>query len=79
MKAIQIKYLAPTNTQGSRLKAFVEGCKPLTVARDYAATYDSQEIELANEYIKTLDWNVKISGIGQIPNGDYVVTLKGVK
>lgn len=36
MKAIQIKYLAPTNTKGSRIKAMASGVKPITVSFNYS-------------------------------------------
>jgi hypothetical protein len=75
MKAIQIKYLSPTNTKGSRLKVYAEGCKPFIASRDYAADYGTQAYNLADDYILLQGWNCKISGFGQLPNGDYVATL----
>lgn len=80
MKAIQIKYLAATNTKGTRLKAMAEGCKPLVVSRDYAANYDTQAENLATDYILLQGWhNVEVAGFGMLPNGDYVATLQSVK
>jgi len=76
MKAIQIKYLPATNTKEARIKVFAEGCKPLIVARDYAADYSTQAQNLADDYILRQDWSCVVSGFGQLPNGDYVATLK---
>lgn len=79
MKAIQIKYLPPTNTKGARLKAFTEGGMFAIVPRDYALNAEDQAKKLVKTFINSRDnWDhVKVSGFGTLPNGDYVATIKG--
>jgi hypothetical protein len=76
MKAIQVKYLAATDTRGVRLKAWCEGNKPLIVSRQYEHDVHEQARELAIQYIKdTFNGNCELYGFGCLPNGDYVATL----
>ena len=74
MKAIQIKYLAPTNTQGTRLKAWTEA-GAIIEPRDYALDDREQAKQLAQRYTMEKGWCTKIAGFGTLPNGDYVATL----
>lgn len=74
MKAIQIKYLGPTNTKGARLVAFTEAGR-LTESRTYDDNADVQAKKLATHYIRKMGWNTKITGFGTLPNGDYVATI----
>ena len=79
MKAIKISYLPATNTKGTRLKASIKdgmgNIKSLTVSRDYEMNDDEQVKKLAKQFIKDMDWDCKISGIG-VYNEDYYITLK---
>ena len=76
MKAIQIRYLAATNFKGARMKAWTEGGNSVVVAFQYEISNDEARAQdVAQELIHTLGWNVKITGIGCLPNGDYVATL----
>lgn len=76
MKAIQIKYLSPTDSSGARLKAMAEGVKSLVVGRDYELDVHDQARELAAHFIaETFQGNCKLYGFGCLPNGDYVATL----
>lgn len=74
MKAIQIKYLSPTNTKGSRLKAFTDAGS-ITEALDYSYSIEQQAEKLAARYIKKKNWQSKITGFGCLPNGDFVATI----
>lgn len=74
MKAILIKYLSATNTQGARLKATTEAGS-LIEPIDYALNDDQQFKQLANRYIKHVGWECIVSGFGTLPNGDCVATL----
>ena len=47
MKAIMTKYLPCTNTKGSRIKAYAEGVKPLSIGYDHAAHDPHVEAALA--------------------------------
>ena len=75
MKAIQIKYLPPTDHKGGRLKAFTEAGS-LTKPRNPALNLDKQAMALAEAYIFKKGWNARLSGFGVLPNGDYVATLE---
>lgn len=75
MKAIQIKYLPPTDHKGGRLKAFTEAGS-LTQPRNPALNLYQQAKALAEAYIAKKRWDVSISGFGLLPNGDYVATLE---
>lgn len=75
MKAIQIKYIGPTNTRGTRVKAFADCGLSVIEPRDYALNYDEQARDVANKLIAKMNWNVSMTGFGQLPNGDYVATL----
>lgn len=76
MKAIQVKYLGPTNTKPSRWKAFVEGGASATLSYDYALNSDGNARQAAQQLIDKLQWQYAITGSGSLPNGDYVFTIK---
>lgn len=77
MKAIQVKYLGPTDNQGSRLKAWAEGLKAIVCPIDYGFDITFQAESMANIFIKKY-WgeSIVISGKGCLPNGDYVFTIE---
>ena len=78
MKAIQVKFLPATNFKGARMKAWVSSANQVTVPFQYEISDDETRAQdVAQELIYRLNWvNVEISGIGQLPNGNYAVTLK---
>jgi hypothetical protein len=76
MQAIQIKVLPATNTRGTRLKAWCLGGS-LTVGRDYEYGPTKQARMLAHDLIHHLGWNVQPCQMGTLPNGDWVVTVRG--
>tara|TARA_R110000796_G_scaffold204646_1_gene320763 strand:- start:126 stop:359 length:234 start_codon:yes stop_codon:yes gene_type:complete len=74
MKAIQVRYLQATETQGVRLKAFTDAGS-LTEPRQYDLNADEQALALAERYIAKQAWAVDVVGFGSLSNGDYVATL----
>jgi hypothetical protein len=77
MKAIQVRYLPATNFKGSRVKAFTEGKNSIVIPFLYEISSDElRAIHAAEELISRLNWSVSIAGAGQLPNGDWAVTIK---
>tara|TARA_R110000868_G_scaffold222592_1_gene474450 strand:- start:205 stop:441 length:237 start_codon:yes stop_codon:yes gene_type:complete len=74
MRAIQIRYLAATDTQGERLKAFTDA-GALTEPREYEANLEQQAFSLAESYIFKQGWQAYVTGLGELPNGDYIATM----
>lgn len=70
MQAIQVKYLAPTNTKGSRFKAFCSGGS-ITRSRDYELEVNDNMANVAWELANKLGWSGEFRG-GTLPNGDMV-------
>ena len=75
MKAIQVKHLGPTDTRGSRVKAFVHKNVHVTLSYDYTLTPENNRLAAAYALIKKLNWPVNISGSGILPNGDEIFTI----
>lgn len=78
MKAIQVKYLGPTNKKGSRVKAFAEGVKTVTLAYDYSNDYFNLAHKAAIILCQKNDWPTTLIG-GQLPNNDYVFVFTNKK
>lgn len=79
MKAIEIRYHGATRTQKARLKAWADGCESMIRWVDYSIDVEKQVLDLAEKYLKKLGWNVKMTGFGRMVNGDWVVTIEGIK
>jgi len=76
MKAIQVRYLSATHFKGGRIKAFAEGGNEIVMPFPYELSSDELRVDYAaRELIHKLSWKVEISGIGQLPCGDWAVTL----
>jgi len=75
MKAIQVKYLGPTNTKPSRWKAFASGKLQITLSYDYALNSEDNARKAAQALADKMKWNIAIGGSGSLPNGDYVFTI----
>lgn len=76
LQAVQIKYLAPTNTLCSRLKiSAYSGTYIKTLSNDKDVS--EQAYEAALEFAKSFGWVFEGVGFGVLPNGDYVMTFKG--
>lgn len=75
MKAIQVKYLAPTNNRGSRFKVSAEGVKSITRSFNHEWDASKNAEHYAYELCKINDWQGLLVS-GQLPNGDYVFCFK---
>ena len=74
MKAIQVKYLSPTNTKGSRIKVMAEGVKSITLGYHYTHN-DCGRLKAAYLLCEANGWPKELVE-GQLPNGDYVFCFK---
>jgi len=70
MKAIETKYLAATNTRGSRIKA-TAGNMSATVPYDHALSDEAVHFEAVKELVKKkgLDWDISEMVFGGIRDG----------
>lgn len=75
LQAIEVKYLGPTQTRGSRWKATAQAGS-LTVPMDYELDHGGNAERAARLLVARLDWDdwATLHG-GALPNGDYVFTL----
>jgi len=72
MQAIQTRYLGPTNTRGSRIKAWCDAGS-LTQSWDYAVNGDLNHVAAAAALQHKLGWVGGLYGSlksGTLPNGD---------
>lgn len=77
MKAIQVRYLPPTNARGTRWKAWAEGGASVVIARDYGLDGAADARRAADALREKMGWS-PITGAGVLPNGDYVFTMGSV-
>lgn len=56
MKAITVKYMPPTNTRGSRLKASAEGIKPVSIQYPYDGEDMQNAFDLAQHLADLNHW-----------------------
>jgi hypothetical protein len=77
IQAIEIKYLGPTDTKGSRYKA---KCQSGSFTHHYEYEYTPEEnaLRAAKGLLKKLDWfnDLEIEGFGGITSGKFVATLR---
>jgi hypothetical protein len=74
MQAIQVKFLAPTNTRGSRYKATC-AAGSLTLSSDHALNPSDNARKAAEALRDKLGWNTPHHGElieGGLPDGSYV-------
>ena len=77
LQAIVTKYLGPTNTKGSRVKATCYSAS-VTVPFNYADDFDACRAAV-EALCRKLKWNAADYGChGMLPNGDYVFVCKPV-
>jgi len=82
MKAIQTKYLGPTNTKLSRVKAFVDG-NSVVLSWDYSIGCEANHIAAAETLRVKQGWTGKFYGklaSGSLPNESgmcHVMTGRG--
>ena len=69
MKAIQVKYLPPTNFKPARVKAWVEGGQSVAQSWNYELSDHSNACECVYNLALNLEWRVKLKG-GTLPCGD---------
>jgi len=75
MIAIQTKYISPTNTKGSRIKAFVSSDMghnlSVTISYDYALNYEKVHFKAVQALIAKhqLDWDTSNMRFGGVKNG----------
>ena len=76
MQAIQIKVLPETNHRPRRYKAWCYGGS-LVESKDYSDNATDQVKDLALKLAMSLHWQITDWNMGQLCNGDWVVTFKG--
>lgn len=70
MKAIQTKYIGPTNTKGARIKVWAEDNQAKFASRDYDLNADVQAENVARQYAEDLGW---------LQNGQYDLHTGSIK
>jgi hypothetical protein len=60
MIAIETKYLSPTNTRGSKIKAFTCNGHSVTVSYDHAFSHEAVHFEAVKALVAkyNLDWDI---------------------
>lgn len=61
MQTITVKYLGPTNTKGTRIKASCEGGS-VTVSRDYSAEVEQDYMRAAKALKDKMGWSGDMVG-----------------
>ncbi len=74
MKAIQTRYLGPTNTRGSRIVAWVEGGHRVIIPYPHELSGEEVHKAAALALCQMLGWTHELVG-GGLPNGDYAFCL----
>lgn len=69
MQAVQTRYLGPTNSHGSRIKATCQA-KSIIRPRDYSANIEDDHRNVARELILAMGWYGHWVQ-GCLPTGDY--------
>ena len=84
MIAIQTKYISPTNTKGSRIKAWVDSDMghhfSITIPYDHSLRCELLHFKAVESLIKkhNLDWDTKNMRFGGVKNG-YVFCFNDSK
>jgi len=71
MKAIVTKYISPTDTKPSKIRASAEGVKSITVSYDHSLCSAGNHYVAAKKFQEVLGWNWDEIVSGVLPNGDY--------
>lgn len=76
MTIIKTKFLSPTNSRGSRIKAMANGFT-VTISYPYAKNYEMAHYEAVKALVEkhNLDWDISNMGYGSDENG-YFFTFK---
>ena len=73
-QAIEVKYLTPTNTLGSRWKASAFAGS-VTVGFDYALSTEENALAAARALVDKLEWNAATLHGGKLKTGNYVFVI----
>lgn len=65
MKAILVKYLGPTNSRGSRLKAIEPDGKSVTIPYPHDLNHDEGYRKAAEALMEKMKWNDKNTKLAQ--------------
>jgi hypothetical protein len=82
MKAIQTRFIGPTNTKGARIQAWVYGMKPVVVPYDYEVNAEENHRAAAVAFTINTGWELQpyeSLHMGALPNGDYAHVFKEPK
>jgi len=74
MKAIATKYLGPTNTKGSRIKAYEPDGQSITLSWDHSLDAKPNHVKAAKALLDKLDWGTYNPETGALKN-EYVHVL----
>jgi hypothetical protein len=71
MVAIQTKYIGPTNTRGSRIKAWTDTGFSVTIGYDYSLDDEARHFKAVKAMVESndLDWDLKDMRCGGTKNG----------
>jgi hypothetical protein len=71
MVAIQTRYIGPTNTRGSRIKAWTDTGFSVTIGYDYGLDDEARHFKAVKEMVSkhNLDWDLKDMRCGGTKNG----------
>jgi polysaccharide pyruvyl transferase WcaK-like protein len=86
MKAIQVRYLPPTDRKPSRLKVSAEGVKSVTVQKAATMTFglhdhrSSEDVAVQALLDQNPQWGWRLDDLvnGRLPNGDLVYVRRSV-
>lgn len=77
MPAIQTKYICPTNTQGSKVRAVCR-VKSLTIKWDSSLNIEANHIRAAKKLCELLEWDCSMCS-GQLKDGSFAHVLYNFK
>lgn len=75
MLAIEVKFLSPTTTKGSRYKASAYARKSVTISADYSLDSHENARLAAEAFLLENGIDSKITGFGWLPNGNAAFTF----
>ena len=76
MKAIETKYLGPTNFRGSRIKAWAEGGNSVTISYPHELSGEAVYRKAADRLCEKLNWQGELIGGGRADGNGYVFVFK---
>jgi hypothetical protein len=76
MKAISTKYLGPTDTKGSRIRAFANDVRGVTVPWNYELENEENHRAAAEALLAKMDWSGNLAG-GWVKDGMVFVFVGG--